>query len=70
MYDKQPLKRELSGLGVEYRIASLYSRDRGKREAVLGFNVGRGRGSGVSQQRADSVRLSAGGEGRAGRQGL
>jgi hypothetical protein len=42
MYDKQPLKRELSGLGVEYRIASLYSRDRGKREAVLGFNVGAG----------------------------
>ncbi len=42
MYEKQPLKRELSGLGVEYRIASLYSRDRGKREAVLGFNVGAG----------------------------
>jgi hypothetical protein len=42
MYDKQPLKRELSGLALEYRIASLYSRDRGKREAVIGFNVGQG----------------------------
>ncbi len=42
MFDKQPLRRELSGLGVEYRIASLYSRDRGKREAKIGFNVGAG----------------------------
>ncbi len=42
LYDKQPLKRELSGLALEYRIASLYSRDRGKREAVIGFNVGAG----------------------------
>jgi hypothetical protein len=42
MYEKQPLTRELSGLGVEYRIASLYSRDRGKREADIGFNVGQG----------------------------
>ena len=42
MYDKQPLKPQLSGLAVEYRIAALYSRDRGKREAVLGFNVGPG----------------------------
>lgn len=42
MYDKQPLKPQLSGLALEYRIASLYTRDRGKREAVLGFNVGQG----------------------------
>jgi hypothetical protein len=42
MFDKQPLKHDLSGLGVEYRIASLYSRDQGKREAVIGFNVGQG----------------------------
>jgi hypothetical protein len=42
MYDKQPLKPQLSGLALEYRIATIYSRDRGKREAVLGFNVGQG----------------------------
>jgi hypothetical protein len=42
MYDKQPLKPQLSGLALEYRIASLYSRDRGKREAIVGFNVGQG----------------------------
>ncbi|HET6326165.1 MAG TPA: CehA/McbA family metallohydrolase [Planctomycetaceae bacterium] len=42
MYDKQPLKPQLSGLGLEYRIVNLYSRDRGKREAVIGFNVGQG----------------------------
>jgi len=39
---KQPLRKELSGLGLEYRIVSLYSRDAGKREAKLQFNVGQG----------------------------
>jgi hypothetical protein len=42
MYDKQPLRRALSGLGLEYRIVMLYSRDAGKREADIGFNVGQG----------------------------
>lgn len=42
IYKKQPLRRALSGLGVEYRIALLYSRDAGKREADIGFNVGQG----------------------------
>ena len=41
-YDKQPLKPNLSGLGVEYRIIQLYSRDVGMREAKLAFNVGQG----------------------------
>ena len=36
------MKRELSGLEVEYRILSLYSRDAGKREARVAFNVGQG----------------------------
>lgn len=42
MFDKQPLTPELSGLGVEYRILQLYSRDRGQREARLGFTAGPG----------------------------
>jgi hypothetical protein len=42
MFDKQPMKEALGGLGVEYRIMSLYSRDAGKREAKLTFSVGQG----------------------------
>ena len=42
MYDAQPLTEKLSGLGVEYRIMQIYSRDSGKREAELSFDVGQG----------------------------
>lgn len=42
MYNGQPLRPRLSGLGLEYRIVQLYSRDAGKREAQLAFNVGQG----------------------------
>ena len=42
VYANPPLKVELSGLELEYRIIQLYSRDTGKREAMLGFNVGQG----------------------------
>lgn len=42
MFDKQPMRARLSGLEVEYRILQLFSRDSGKREAKLGFNVGQG----------------------------
>ena len=41
-FNKQPLKKELSGLALEYRVLSLYSRDAGEREAKLEFNVGQG----------------------------
>jgi hypothetical protein len=41
-FDKQPLKPTLSGLGLEYRIVQLYSRDAGRREAKFSFNVGQG----------------------------
>ena len=41
-FDKQPLNPALSGLEVEYRILQLYSRDAGKREAKLKFDVGQG----------------------------
>jgi hypothetical protein len=42
MFDKQPMRPRLSGLELEYRILQLYSRDAGKREAKLAFNVGQG----------------------------
>lgn len=42
MHDRQPLKPRLSGLALEYRIIQLYSRDAGRREAQLAFNVGQG----------------------------
>jgi len=42
MYDLQPMRPRLSGLELEYRIIQLYSRDAGKREARMGFNVGQG----------------------------
>ena len=42
VYSNPPLKASLSGLELEYRIIQLYSRDSGKREAMLGFNVGQG----------------------------
>jgi hypothetical protein len=42
MFNKQPMRERLSGLEVEYRILQLYSRNAGKREAKLSFNVGQG----------------------------
>jgi hypothetical protein len=42
MFDRQPLEARLSGLALEYRVVQLYSRDRGRREATVGFNVGQG----------------------------
>ena len=38
----RPLNRSLSGLSVEYRIIRVYSRDAGRREAKLRFDVGQG----------------------------
>ncbi|MDE0316769.1 MAG: CehA/McbA family metallohydrolase [Candidatus Poribacteria bacterium] len=42
VFSKPPLKAGLSGLELEYRIIQLYSRDVGKREAIVSFNVGQG----------------------------
>ncbi len=42
LHDRPPLRPGLSGLEVEYRILQLYSRDRGRREALLAFDVGQG----------------------------
>jgi hypothetical protein len=41
-FDEPPLRRELSGLLLEYRIVQLFSRDAGEREATVGFHVGPG----------------------------
>ena len=38
----RPMTKTLSGLPLEYRIIQIYSRDAGKREGTLGFNVGQG----------------------------
>ena len=40
MFDNPPLAPALSGLPVEYRIVELYSRDSGRRDASIGFDVG------------------------------
>jgi hypothetical protein len=42
LYTKPPMKPQLSGLNLEYKIIQLYSRDVGKREAKVSFNVGQG----------------------------
>jgi hypothetical protein len=42
MFDKPPMRAQLSGLELEYRIIQLYSRDAGRREARISFNVGQG----------------------------
>ena len=42
VFTAQPLTKNLGGLGLEYRIIQLYSRDAGKREAKISFNVGQG----------------------------
>jgi len=42
MFNKQPMRVHLSGLELEYRILQIYSKDAGKREAKLAFDVGQG----------------------------
>jgi hypothetical protein len=41
-FRERPMKRTLSGLGVEYALLQVYSRDAGHREAKIRFNVGQG----------------------------
>ncbi len=42
MFEAPPMQADLSGLGVEYRIIQLYSRDAGKRDATFSFDTGQG----------------------------
>ena len=38
-FEGQPMRANLSGLGLEYRIIQIYSRDLGTKSAILEFNV-------------------------------
>ncbi len=42
IYDKAPMRHRLSGLGLEYVILEVFSRDAGQRSAIISFNVGQG----------------------------
>jgi len=42
LFNKPPMNKHLLGLGVEYQILEVYSRDRGQRAAKISFNVGQG----------------------------
>ena len=42
VYNKAPMRPRLSGLGIEYVILQVYSRDVGQRSALMGFSVGQG----------------------------
>src|SRR5215203_267593 len=42
MYQNRPLLPNLSGLLLEYAVVQVYSKDAGKREAEIGFNIGQG----------------------------
>jgi hypothetical protein len=42
MYHNRPLQPALSGLKLEYTVVQIYSRDAGRREAAISFNIGQG----------------------------
>ena len=39
-YERAPMRHNLSGLGVEYKVLEIHSRDAGQRSAVLQFDTG------------------------------
>ncbi|HEY3936179.1 MAG TPA: CehA/McbA family metallohydrolase [Bryobacteraceae bacterium] len=42
IYNRPPMEKSLSGLGIEYQILEIFSRDAGQRSADISFNVGQG----------------------------
>ncbi len=42
LVQRPPMRRRLSGLGIEYQILAIQSRDAGQRSAKISFNVGQG----------------------------
>jgi hypothetical protein len=42
LYQRPPMRQRLSGLGLEYTVLEVYSRDAGQRSAKISFNVGQG----------------------------
>jgi hypothetical protein len=47
LYNKPPMPARLTGLGLEYVILEIYSRDAGQRSAVLQFDIGGNAGQDV-----------------------
>jgi hypothetical protein len=47
LYNQPPLAPNLSGLGLEYVVLQVYSRDEGKHDMTMSFNVGRLQSSGT-----------------------
>jgi len=41
-FTRQPMQAKLSGLGADYMLINLYSRDAGKRDARFSFDIGQG----------------------------
>lgn len=42
LIDRAPLRSRLTGLEVEYRAITIFSRDKGRREASISFHIGQG----------------------------
>ena len=42
LYQRPPMRQRLSGLGLEYTVLEVFSRDTGQRSAKISFNVGQG----------------------------
>jgi hypothetical protein len=42
LFSNPPMNKRLLGLGIEYQILEVYSRDQGQRAAKVSFNVGQG----------------------------
>ena len=57
MFDEQPLVASLSGLEVEYRILSVFSRDSGRKEATLRFRFALPRGLKATPNQSNEVQL-------------
>jgi hypothetical protein len=56
LFSKPPMNKRLLGLGVEYQILEVYSRDRGERAAKISFNVGQGsQDIGLSRRHAHRI---------------
>ncbi len=68
LFTKSPMKAALSGLGVEYALVSIFSRDAGKREARFSFDVGQGtQDLGFRNDGERALRLPPGARGHAPR---
>jgi hypothetical protein len=61
LYQESPLSKHLSGLGLEYAVLQVYSRDEGDKSMTLSFNIGTQQSSGTG-----SVPFKAGNPGMRG----